>query len=155
MRAEAGILQREWANLYGTVVRAVGPFGIERVIFLSPEAMQKVLVSDWLQYPRVCHYFQCSFIRSIDIGPIQPDFLRNVLGITTGYGLLTTTGDEHRMMRRSMNPAFSIASLTARKHISLQINSRSSNVFIHTETEMFYGPIHECVYAKNLFNIHN
>lgn len=54
MRAEAGILQREWAKLYGTVMRAVGPFGIERVIFLSPNAMQKVLVSDWTQYPRVC-----------------------------------------------------------------------------------------------------
>lgn len=41
--------------------------------------------------------------------------MRNMLGITAGYGLLTTTGDEHRMMRRSMNPAFSIASLTSRE----------------------------------------
>ena len=53
MRAEAGILQRQWAKVYGTVVRAVGPFGIERVMFLSPSAMQKVLVTDWLDYPRV------------------------------------------------------------------------------------------------------
>ena len=53
MRAEAGILQRQWAKLYGTVVRAVGPFGIERVMFLSPASMQKVLVSDWMEYPRV------------------------------------------------------------------------------------------------------
>ncbi|KAI5117975.1 hypothetical protein M0805_004908 [Coniferiporia weirii] len=107
MRAEAGILQREWAKLYGTIVRAVGPFGLERVMFLSPSAMQKVLVSDWTQYPR-------------------PDFLRNVLGIAAGYGLLTVTGDEHRTMRRSMNPAFSISSLTA-------------------QTEMFYEPVYSLV----------
>ena len=40
--------------------------------------------------------------------------MRNILGIVAGYGLLTVTGDEHRMMRRAMNPAFSIPSLTAR-----------------------------------------
>lgn len=53
MRNEAGILQKEWVKTYGTSVRAVGPFGIERMMFLSPEAMQKVLVSDWTDYPRV------------------------------------------------------------------------------------------------------
>lgn len=53
MRAEAGILQRQWAKEYGPVVRAVGPFGIERMMFLSPSAMQKILVSDWVEYPRV------------------------------------------------------------------------------------------------------
>lgn len=53
LRTEAGILQREWAKRYGKVMRAVGPFGIERVMFLSPAAMQKVLVDDWIDYPRV------------------------------------------------------------------------------------------------------
>jgi hypothetical protein len=53
MRTEAGILQREWSKLYGKAVRAVGPFGVERVMFLSPAAMQKVLVDDWEEYPRV------------------------------------------------------------------------------------------------------
>ncbi|KAH8110546.1 cytochrome P450 [Phellopilus nigrolimitatus] len=100
MRAEAGILQREWAKLYGTIVRAF--------MFLSPDAMHKVLVSDWIDYPR-------------------PDYLRNVLGITAGYGLLTVTGDEHRMMRRAMNPAFSIQVLPLVK------------------TDMFYNPIYGLV----------
>ena len=53
MTTEAGILQREWAKAYGTILRAVGPFGVERVMFLSPPAMQKVLVDDWVDYPRV------------------------------------------------------------------------------------------------------
>jgi hypothetical protein len=53
MRSEAGILQREWSKLYGKVVRAVGPFGLERVMFLSPAAMQKILVDDCINYPRV------------------------------------------------------------------------------------------------------
>ena len=113
MAAEAGILQREWAKVYGTAMRAVGPFGMERVMFLSPPAMQKVLVDDWVEYPRVRsrRLAQRSIVLTVFI---QPSFMRNILGIVAGYGLLTVTGDEHRMMRRTMNPAFSIPSLTAR-----------------------------------------
>lgn len=40
--------------------------------------------------------------------------MRNILGMAAGFGLLTVTGDEHRLMRRALNPAFSIPSLTAR-----------------------------------------
>ncbi|KAL5512545.1 hypothetical protein ACEPAG_3198 [Sanghuangporus baumii] len=98
MHGEAGIVQREWAKEHGTVIRAVGPFGISRMMFLNPTAMHKVLVSDWVEYPR-------------------PSFMRNILGIVAGYGLLTVTGDEHRQMRRFMNPAFSIASLSAQTHM--------------------------------------
>ncbi|KAI0688622.1 cytochrome P450 [Cytidiella melzeri] len=107
MRTESGILQREWSKVYGNIVRAVGPFGIERVMFLSPSAMQKVLVDDWVEYPR-------------------PTFMRHILGMTAGYGLLTHTGDEHKAMRRTLNPAFSIASLSA-------------------QTDMYYGPIYSLV----------
>lgn len=45
----------------------------------------------------------------------QPGFLRNILGLVTGYGLLTVTGNEHKQMRKAMNPAFSIPNLAARK----------------------------------------
>ncbi|EJD08216.1 cytochrome P450 [Fomitiporia mediterranea MF3/22] len=107
MYGEAGVVQREWAKQYGPIVRAVGPFGIHRLMFLSPVAMQKVLVSDWTEYPR-------------------PDFMRNILGLVAGYGLLTVTGDEHRTMRRAMNPAFSIPSLTA-------------------QTDMYYKPLYDLV----------
>ena len=54
IRAEAGVLQSKWVKEYGPVVRTVGPIGMERMIFLNPEAMQKILVSDWIDYPRVC-----------------------------------------------------------------------------------------------------
>ncbi|PPQ71368.1 hypothetical protein CVT24_011754 [Panaeolus cyanescens] len=73
------------------------------MLFLSPEAMRQVLIKDWLDYPR-------------------PSFLRNILGLTTGYGLLTVTGNEHKQMRKAMNPAFSLPSL----------------IF---QTNMYYGPI--------------
>ncbi len=45
---------------------------------------------------------------------LQPRYLRNILGLVAGYGLLTVTGDEHRQMRKVMNPAFSIPNLMAR-----------------------------------------
>lgn len=54
LREEAGVLQSKWAQLYGMTVRAVGPFGLERMMFLSPAAMQKIFSDDWTDYPRVC-----------------------------------------------------------------------------------------------------
>ena len=41
--------------------------------------------------------------------------MRNILGLTAGFGLLTNTGDVHRQMRKALNPAFSVANLTARE----------------------------------------
>ncbi|KAF8203351.1 cytochrome P450 [Pholiota molesta] len=94
INGEAGIPQRAWVKQYGPVVRVVGPVGIERLIFMNPEAIQKILVSDWTDYPR-------------------PKFMRDVLGFATGYGLLTVTGNEHKQMRKAMNPAFSLPNLVA------------------------------------------
>ncbi|KAF8070436.1 cytochrome P450 [Lyophyllum atratum] len=94
VRSESGIPQREWVKKYGPVVRVVGPVGIERLILMKPEALHHILVKHWLEYPR-------------------PSFLRNILGLVTGHGLLTVTGNEHRQMRKAMNPAFSIPNLMA------------------------------------------
>ncbi|KDR83719.1 hypothetical protein GALMADRAFT_236061 [Galerina marginata CBS 339.88] len=94
IRSETGIPQREWVKKYGPVVRVVGPVGIERMIFMKPEALHQILVKDWLEYPR-------------------PTFLRNILGLVTGYGLLTVTGTDHKQMRKAMNPAFSTSNLMA------------------------------------------
>jgi hypothetical protein len=50
--------------------------------------------------------------------------MRNILGIVTEYGLLTT---EHKQMRKAMNPAFSVQHLTA-------------------QADMYYEPISTCVF---------
>ncbi|KAJ4479334.1 cytochrome P450 [Lentinula aciculospora] len=94
LNGEAGIPQREWVKKYGTAIRVVGPLGMERVIFSGAEALQKVLVADWISNPR-------------------PGFMRETLGLVTGHGLLTVTGDCHKQMRKAMNPAFSLHNLTA------------------------------------------
>uniref|UniRef100_A0A0W0GDZ4 Cytochrome p450 n=1 Tax=Moniliophthora roreri TaxID=221103 RepID=A0A0W0GDZ4_MONRR len=91
---EAGIPQREWVKEHGQAIRAVGPLGIERMIFCRPEALHKILVSGWLVHPR-------------------PKFMRDILGTVAGFGLLTVTGNEHKQMRKAMNPAFSIANLSS------------------------------------------
>ncbi|KAJ7057867.1 cytochrome P450 [Mycena amicta] len=85
---------REWTKAHGPIIRMMGLFGKERIIVLSPEALQQISVRDWLEYPR-------------------PQFMRDILGLVAGYGLLTLTGDEHKQLRKSMNPAFSIQNLTA------------------------------------------
>ncbi len=53
IKSETGIPQREWVKQYGPVVRVVGPVGIERIIFTKPEALHRILVTDWMDYPRV------------------------------------------------------------------------------------------------------
>jgi len=50
---ESGTAHREWAEKYGPVVRVVGPIGMESVFFLRPEALQQILVKEWIEYPRV------------------------------------------------------------------------------------------------------
>ncbi|KIK54332.1 hypothetical protein GYMLUDRAFT_1023054 [Collybiopsis luxurians FD-317 M1] len=91
---QSGLPQQEWAKQYGSVVRVIGPVGKETVMFSRPEALHKIMVKDWLDYPR-------------------PSYVRRFLGHITGYGLFTVTGYEHRQMRKAMNPAFSISNLTA------------------------------------------
>lgn len=94
IRGEAGMVQRAWVKKYGPVVRAVGPLGIERLIFTSSEALHKIMQTEAFEYPR-------------------PDFMRHVLGIVAGNGLLTVEGQEHKLMRKAMNPAFSLPNLAA------------------------------------------
>ncbi|KAJ6524320.1 cytochrome P450 [Mycena capillaripes] len=93
-KKETCIPQREWAKQYGPVVRWMWPFRQECLVFLSPEALQQIMVKDWLEYPR-------------------PRFLRDILGLVAGHGLLTITGDAHKRLRKAMNPAFSIPNLIA------------------------------------------
>ncbi|KAF8346059.1 cytochrome P450 [Amanita rubescens] len=94
---QACIPHREWAKKLGPVVRFFGLLGFERLFFLQPELLHQILVKGWLDYPR-------------------PPYLRHLLGITTGYGLLTVTGDEHRLMKKAMNPAFSMPNLMSQIH---------------------------------------
>lgn len=69
---EAGIPQRAWVKKYGPVVRAIGPVGIERLIFCRPEALHKILASDWTEYPRVRVFstFIAGWIHIADFGRI-------------------------------------------------------------------------------------
>lgn len=56
INGEAGIPQREWLKTYAGgkgILRVVGPVGIERVMFLNPEACDKILVRECVDYPRV------------------------------------------------------------------------------------------------------
>ncbi|KAK0467030.1 cytochrome P450 [Desarmillaria tabescens] len=105
---QVGMAAREWINDYGSIVRAVGPVGLERLIFITPEGLHQIM-SRPLDCPR-------------------PLYLRNFFELITGRGLLTVMGDEHKQMRRVMNPAFSLQNLMA-------------------QTDMYYEPI------TNLVNI--
>ncbi len=49
IRGEAGIPQRAWVKQYGSMVRVVGPIGIERLIVMNPDTIHKLLVTDWVE----------------------------------------------------------------------------------------------------------
>lgn len=107
-------VQREWAKKYGSMVRLVGPLGKEKVMLLSPTALQKVYVTEWLDYPKVMRFdlFAEPVINFCTFSKV--DGARKYIGLTAGFGLLTNHGEEHRLMRRFMNPAFSLPNLAAR-----------------------------------------
>lgn len=65
--------------------------------------------------------------------------MRNILGLVTGHGLLTVTGNDHKQMRKAMNPAFSIANLTARTCASIHHCMPSLTGL--AETDMYYEAI--------------
>ena len=115
MRGEAVILQQAWVKEHGPLVRVVGPFGIERLIVMKPEALQKILVNYWADYQD--GWVDSSMNVTLDCFVLQPKFMRDALASVTGYGLLTVTGNEHKQMRKAMNPAFSIPNLVARESI--------------------------------------
>jgi hypothetical protein len=52
-QSESGVLIREWMKKYGKMIRIRMPFGVEEVVVLDPEILSRVLVSDWMEYPRV------------------------------------------------------------------------------------------------------
>ncbi|KAJ7214722.1 hypothetical protein B0H12DRAFT_1155056 [Mycena haematopus] len=47
-------------------------------------------------------------IKSMDLQP--PGFSRDVLGLVARYGVIST-GDDHKSLRKTMNPAFSVSNL--------------------------------------------
>ena len=53
---DVGTAQLEWVKQHGPTVRVVGPIGIERLMFLRPESLHKIMVEDWVENPRVCLY---------------------------------------------------------------------------------------------------
>ncbi|PPQ84713.1 hypothetical protein CVT24_002674 [Panaeolus cyanescens] len=110
IRSEVGTNEKKWVREYGPTIRIVGAFGTERMLFLSPEALRQVLVKDWLEYPR-------------------PGFVKNILGLATGYGLLTVTGDEHKQMRKAMNPAFSLPNLISQTNMYYEPIEGLINIF--------------------------
>lgn len=80
--------------------------------------------------------------------------MRNILGMVAGYGLLTVTGNEHRQMRKTMNPAFSLSNLIARRFPPFTVSFSSFSGIRDTntklglflaETDMYYDHIETCV----------
>ncbi|KAK0443842.1 cytochrome P450 [Armillaria borealis] len=93
MNGEAGVPQCQWIAEYGPIVRVVGPIGIERLIVASPEALHRILVTNWADYPR-------------------PNFMQYTLGVVAGHGLLTASGDNHKRMKKLLQPVFSAHNLS-------------------------------------------
>ncbi len=38
---------------------------------------------------------------------LQPNFMQYTLGVVAGHGLLTASGDDHKRMKKLLQPAFS------------------------------------------------
>ncbi|KAL1841504.1 hypothetical protein VTJ49DRAFT_6995 [Mycothermus thermophilus] len=70
------------------IIRYLGPFNQERLLITSPKALAEVLTT-----------------KNYDF--VKPRQLRYSLGRILGIGLLLAEGDEHKMQRKNLMPAFS------------------------------------------------
>ncbi|KAG7292359.1 hypothetical protein NEMBOFW57_002394 [Staphylotrichum longicolle] len=79
----------EWINSIPNngLIRYLGPFNQERVMLTSPKALSEVLV-----------------LKNYDF--IKPAAIRYSLGRILGVGILLAEGDEHKMQRKNLLPAF-------------------------------------------------
>ncbi|KAK8048549.1 cytochrome P450 [Apiospora phragmitis] len=84
-----GIPMREWINTIPNngLIRYTGMFNQERIMPTSPKALADVLVT-----------------RSYDFE--KPSQVRNSIGRILGIGVLLAEGDQHKVQRRNLMPAF-------------------------------------------------
>ncbi|TFK49501.1 cytochrome P450 [Heliocybe sulcata] len=85
-KANSGEQVERWADEYGHVLKFKFPFSADRLVMLDTKAIHHVLSHSY-DYPK----------------PEQAH--RNISRIF-GYGLLVVEGEEHKLQRRVMNPAF-------------------------------------------------
>ncbi|PHH63720.1 hypothetical protein CDD81_5592 [Ophiocordyceps australis] len=86
---EPGAAYQQWTASveHEGLLRYMFAFNRERLLVTSPEALGEVLVSK-------CYDFE------------KPLTVRNLLAPMLGHGVLLAEGDEHRVQRRRLNPAF-------------------------------------------------
>ncbi|KAF8914656.1 cytochrome P450 [Mucidula mucida] len=96
----------------------MAPIGMERLLILDHEGASEILVKNWQAYPR-------------------GTYINKLLELIAGRGLLTLHGDEHQHIRKAMNPAFSLSSLSSREHDHF---STFGSICL-LESEMYHAPI--------------
>lgn len=80
----------------------------------------------------------------------KPSYLRDLLGIAAGYGLLTLEGSEHQELRRWMNPAFRLNFLHEReahgRTKQREVQGTDHNTLVkRTDFDIYHKPISSLV----------
>ncbi|KAK4154039.1 cytochrome P450 [Chaetomidium leptoderma] len=89
VKVPTGTPMLEWINSIPNngLIRYLGPFNQERLLVTSPKALAEVLVT-----------------KNYDF--VKPDQFRHTIGRILGIGILLAEGDEHKMQRKNLLPAF-------------------------------------------------
>ncbi|KAK4128241.1 cytochrome P450 [Parathielavia appendiculata] len=89
MRDPTGSPMLRWINSIPNngLIRYLGPFNLERIFVTSPKALAEVLVT-----------------KNYDF--VKPDQVRHSIGRILGIGILLAEGDEHKVQRKNLLPAF-------------------------------------------------
>ncbi|KAK3301159.1 cytochrome P450 [Chaetomium fimeti] len=80
---------RNWINSIPNegIIRYLGPFNQERLFITTPKALAEVLVTKNYEF-------------------IKPETMRYSIGRILGIGILLAEGDEHKLQRKNLLPAF-------------------------------------------------
>lgn len=80
-------LYRIYATANDGFIRMIGPFHREYLVVTSPQALSEILVTKAYDFEK-------------------PRFLRDFFGPFLGHGLVLAEGNEHKVQRRNLMPAF-------------------------------------------------
>ncbi|KIK68810.1 hypothetical protein GYMLUDRAFT_36303 [Collybiopsis luxurians FD-317 M1] len=89
--SDAGVLHEQWVEQYGRTMKYRWILGRERLFTMDTKALNHVLMNHYIYQ--------------------KPEIARYNLSQLLGEGVLVTEGDEHKLQRKILNPAFGPAQI--------------------------------------------
>ncbi|KAF8318460.1 cytochrome P450 [Clavulina sp. PMI_390] len=113
LQQEPSSAARRWHSKFGHIVLFEGFFKSPRISITDPRALHHVLIAEPYKYTK-------------------PQFIRQLLALLLGEGLVVVEGEDHRRQRRIMNPSFGLAQIKSLYPVFMEKSHRLREVILNS-----------------------